>query len=125
MYTIGEIAKKTGLPISTLRYYDKQGLFPELQRVSGARRFGEKELAALRIIECLKRSGLGIAEIRQYMEWCVEGPSTYAMRKELFEKQKKAVEAELVHMNEVLELLNYKCSLYEKLMSEEASHEFS
>ena len=58
MYTIGKVAEMFNLSISALRYYDKEGLFPELERSSGIRRFGERELEALRLIECLKRSGL-------------------------------------------------------------------
>ena len=58
MYTIGQVSEMFDLPISTLRYYDKEGLFPTMQRDSCIRKFGEKELEALRIIECLKKSGL-------------------------------------------------------------------
>ena len=65
-----------GLPISTLRYYDKQGLFPNMERVSGIRKFGDTEIEALRVIECLKKAGMEIKDIRQFMDWCVEGPST-------------------------------------------------
>ena len=54
MYTIGQVSEMFDLPISTLRYYDKEGLFPTIQRDSGIRKFGEKELEALRVIECLK-----------------------------------------------------------------------
>lgn len=60
MYTIGQVSEQFDLPVSTLRYYDKEGLFPALTRTSGIRRFGEQELEALRVIECLKRSGLEI-----------------------------------------------------------------
>ena len=63
MYTIGQVSEMSGLPISTLRYYDKEGLFPVMERKNGIRRFGEAELEALRVIECLKRSGLGIKDI--------------------------------------------------------------
>ena len=72
MYTIGQVSERFDLPVSTLRYYDKEGLFPNLTRTSGARRFGEQELETLRVIECLKRSGLEIREIRQFMEWCAQ-----------------------------------------------------
>lgn len=64
MYTIGQVAEMFGLPISTLRYYDKQGLFPQLIRESGIRKFSENEIEALRIIECLKKSGLEIKDIK-------------------------------------------------------------
>ena len=55
MYSIGQVAEMFGLPISTLRYYDKQGLFPNMERASGIRKFGDTEIEALRVIECLKR----------------------------------------------------------------------
>lgn len=51
MYSIGQVSEMFGLPISTLRYYDKQGLFPRMERKSGIRKFGENELEALRVIE--------------------------------------------------------------------------
>ena len=82
MYTIGQVSKKFGLPISTLRYYDKEGLFPNMQRISGIRKFDEKEIEALRIIECLKKSGMEIKDIKLFMELCVQGSETYLQRKE-------------------------------------------
>ena len=62
MYTIGQVSEMFKLPISTLRYYDKEGLFPGMERQSGIRKFSERELEALRVIECLKKSGLEIKE---------------------------------------------------------------
>ena len=93
MYTIGQVAEMFGLPVSTLRYYDKQGLFPGLERASGIRRFGDTELEALRVIECLKKTGMEIKDIRLFMEWCAEGPSTYPKRKAMFEERKTHMES--------------------------------
>lgn len=114
MYTIGQISEMFGIPISTLRYYDKEGLFPNMQRVSGIRKFNEGEIEALRVIECLKKSGLEIKDIKQFMMWCAEGSSTYAKRRELFVRQKEMVEKEIQRMNTVLDMLNYKCWYYEQ-----------
>lgn len=112
-YTIGQISKMCGLPISTLRYYDNQGLFPHMERESGVRRFSERELETIRMIECLKRSGLELKDIKKYMDWCVEGPSTYQKRKALFDDRKAIVEAEIAHMERVLSMLKFKCWYYE------------
>lgn len=112
MYTIGQVAEMFGLPISTLRYYDKQGLFPRMQRVSGIRRFSEIEIEALRVIECLKKAGMEIKDIRQFMDWCVEGAATYPKRKALLEEQKAHVEAEIERMKRTLDMLKYKCWYY-------------
>ncbi len=113
MYTIGQVSKMFSLPISTLRYYDQKGLFPRMARVSGARRFSDTEIEALRIIECLKKAGMEIRDIRQFMNWCMEGPETYPQRRTMFEAQKARVEAEIQRMNQTLDMLKYKCWYYD------------
>lgn len=115
MYTIGQVSEMFGLPASTLRYYDKQGLFPALERTSGIRQFGDTELEALRVIECLKKAGMEIKDIRLFMEWCAEGPSTYPKRKAMFEERKAHMELEIANMNRTLDMLKYKCWFYGQL----------
>lgn len=107
-----------GLPVSTLRYYDKQGLFPGMERSSGVRRFSEAELEKLRVIQCLKETGMEIREIRQFMEWCAEGPSTFPQRRALFESRKAHMEEELRRMNRTLDMLKFKCWYYEQAMQD-------
>ncbi len=118
MYTIGQVSEMFGLPVSTLRYYDKEGFFPKMERVSGIRRFSDTEIETLRLIECLKRSGLDIKSIRQFIDWCAQGSSTYEQRLELFRNQKKNVEKEIEHLNKVLDMLKFKCWYYEQALQE-------
>ena len=118
MYTIGQVSQMFNMPISTLRYYDKEGLFPNMQRVGGIRKFDEKEINALRMIECLKKSGLEIKDIKQFMEWCSMGSSTYPQRQQLFIKQKAAVEQEISRMEKVLDMLRFKCWYYEQAIKD-------
>ena len=118
MFTIGQVAEMFGLPVSTLRYYDKQGLFPGLERASGIRRFGDAELEALRVIECLKKTGMEIKDIRLFMEWCAEGPSTYPKRKAMFEERKAHMESEIANMNRALDMLKFKCWYYEQAIKD-------
>ena len=65
MYTIGQVSTMFDLPVSTLRYYDKEGFFPNLERKGNIRYFSDNELEALRIIECLKKSGLEIKDMKK------------------------------------------------------------
>ena len=118
MYTIDQVAKLVHLPISTIRYYDKEGLFPTLERTSGIRKFSEKELEALRMIECLKKSGLKIKEIKLFMEWCAQGSSTYEKRLELFLHQRKAVEEKIEKLEKVLDMIQFKCWYYEQALAD-------
>ena len=98
MYTIGQVSEMFDIPVSTLRYYDKEGLFPNLERAGNIRRFGEGELELLRVIECLKKTGLEIKDIKRFVDMVQEGPSTYAERRQLFETRKARTEQEIARL---------------------------
>ena len=118
MYTIGQVSQMFNIPISTLRYYDKEGFFPNLKRSSGIRRFGEQDIEALKVIECLKESGLELKDVKQFIKWATKGSSTYKNRKELFEKRKIAVEQEIRNLQKTLNILEYKCWYYDKAIKD-------
>lgn len=118
MYTIGQVAQMFDLPVSTLRYYDKEGLFPDLERRGNIRKFSEREVEALRVIECLKKSGLEIKDIKKFMQWVSEGSASYGKRKALFEQRRAVVEEEIKAMERTLAMLKFKCWYYEKAMAD-------
>ena len=118
MYTIGQVSEMFSIPVSTLRYYDKQGFFPHMERTSGIRKFGESEIEALKLVECLKRSGLEIREIKQFMEWVAEGPSTYRQRKELIEQTRQRVEEQMRGLEASLAMLKFKTWYYEQAIAD-------
>ena len=113
MYSIGQVSEMFDIPVSTLRYYDKEGLFPDLERSSGIRRFGEQELELLRVIDCLKKTGLEIKDIKRFVDMVQEGPSTYGERRELFEARKVQAEQEIERMQKALAMVKFKCWYYE------------
>ena len=118
MYTIGQVSEMFDLPVSTLRYYDKEGLFPTMERKNGIRKFSEVEIEALRVIECLKESGLEIKDIKRFMQWCTEGASTYPQRKELFERRREAVLDEIAQLQKTLAMLEFKCWYYDTAIAD-------
>ena len=74
VYTIGEMAKMLGVPASTLRYYDREGLLPLVARSSGGiRQFRESDIEWLRVIGCMKKAGMSIKDIRQELKQQPEG----------------------------------------------------
>lgn len=80
-YSVGEMAKKLNVEPSTLRYYDKEGLLPFVERSSGGiRMFQDSDFEWLSIIECLKKTGMPIKEIKHFIDWCIEGDSTIDQR---------------------------------------------
>lgn len=118
-YTIGEAAKKLNVAPSTLRYYDKEGLLPFVERSNGGIRvFKDSDFNWLSLIECLKKSGLSIKEIKHYMELVFKGDETIDERYEMFRNQRKKVLARMSELQKTLDTLNYKCWYYEKAKEE-------
>ena len=113
-YTVGEMAKKMGVAPSTLRYYDKEGLLPFVERSGGGiRMFKDADFQWLSIIECLKKAGLPIKEIKTFMDWCMEGDNTIDKRLALMQEQRDIVKKQIAQMQDTLAILAYKCWYYE------------
>lgn len=92
IYTVGEMAQKLGVPASTLRYYDKEGLLPFVERSSGGiRMFRENDFEWLQVIRCMKKAGMSIKDIRQYIELSMQGDDTIDTRLEMFRHQREVL----------------------------------
>lgn len=114
VYTIGEVAKIMNLNPSTLRYYDKEGLLPFVERSDGGIRvFKEQDFRWLYIVECLKKSGLSIKDIKNYIDLSFKGDETIIERLELFQNQRKKVLEQMEELQNILDTLDYKCWYYE------------
>ncbi|MCT1905327.1 MerR family transcriptional regulator [Oceanobacillus sojae] len=112
-YSISEAAKKLNLTVYTLRYYDKEGLMPFVERTaSGTRVFKESDIQTLNVIECLKDTGMPIKEIKTFIDWISEGDSTLQQRYDMFIEREAAVEAQLEKMKKTMEVIKHKCWYY-------------
>ena len=113
-YTIKQAAEIMNVTPTTLRYYDKQGLLPFIERKdSGYRIFSDTDMAMLRVIECLKKSGMSIKDIRQFSEWVQMGDNSLKERYEMFLERKHIVEEQMAELQETLDFINHKCWYYE------------
>lgn len=114
LYTVGEMAKVLGVQPSTLRYYDKEGLLPFVERTEGGiRMFTDKDYTTLKVIGCLKKSGLSIKEIKSFIEMAGKGDETIEERLALFKSRRDMLEQQMNELQDTLALLNYKCWYYE------------
>ena len=112
-YLISEVAKMMNLTVHTLRYYDKEGLLPFVERTpSGTRLFKESDLGALKIIECLKSTGMPIKDIKNFIDWCSEGDSTLQQRYDMFMERKAVVEAQMEELKNTMDVIEHKCWYY-------------
>lgn len=115
-YTIKEAAKRTGLSISALRYYDKEGLIPQLERSeSGIRLYGKHDMDWLNLICCLKNSGMSIEKIREFMHACSGGIATAEERRILLEEHKANILQQMKVLENSLDIVNFKLQHYKEM----------
>ena len=108
-YTVGEMAKILHVAPSTLRYYDKEGLLPFVERSSGGiRLFKDSDFEWLSMIECMKQTGMPIKEIKTFIDLCMAGDSTISERLNLIRRQQKVVHAQMAQLQSTLDMLDYK-----------------
>lgn len=113
-YTISQVAEKMGVTVPTLRYYDKEGLLPFVEKKpNGTRVFKDEDFQWMSIITCMKNSGTPIKDIKRYMDLCEEGDSTLRDRLEIFFERKEAVQKQIDELNQVMETINHKIWYYE------------
>lgn len=108
-YSIGTVAKKMNIPASTLRYYDKNGLLPFVDRnESGQRSFKDNDLNFLEVISCMKKCGMTIKEIRHFIDLCMEGDVTLDARYDLLKKEEQSVTDQINTLQKQRDFLHYK-----------------
>lgn len=113
-YSIGEVSNMTNISISTLRYYDREGLLPNMERSKGGIRvFSKIELDTLRIIECLKMTDMPIKDIKQFLDWCQEGDSTLELRRSMFYERLEIMNRKMEQLQKTIETIKYKCWYYD------------
>lgn len=114
-YTIKEVAEKYNLSVHTLRYYEKEGLLPFIERnKQGNRIFSDQDLEWLNIICCLKNTNMPIAKIKEYVDLCIEGPETICKREDMLLKHKIYIESEIENFNSYLRVVDNKINHYIK-----------
>lgn len=112
-YSIKEVADMMGVTTSTLRYYDQEGLLPNIKREKGIRVFEDKDFKWLRVLNCLKNTNMPIKKIREYVELAKDGDSTLEERYILIKEQKQNILNQIKELQYYLTELEYKEWYYE------------
>ena len=113
-YSMKEVCRMLNLSASTIRYYDKEGLLPFVTRTEGGyRQFSDDDVGLLRIIECLKRTGMPIRDIRQFTVWVQQGDASLRERYEMFLERKRSVQDQMTQLQKTMEIIEYKCRYYQ------------
>ncbi len=113
-YTIKEVSEMFHIPTTTLRYYEKEGLLPSVERkASGYRVFSDDDLAMLRVIECLKKANMSLREIRTYTQLAQLGDATLKERYHMILTRRKVVQEQMADLQRAFDFIVYKCTYYE------------
>ena len=112
-YSISEVAKRFGYTADTLRYYEKEELLPHVMRRGGKRVFTATDIHTLGVISCLKKTGMPLVQIAEYIRLCQTGDSTVPARLALFQERRQAIRAELEELQKCADLIDYKVWYYE------------
>lgn len=118
MYTVSETAKMLGTSAATLRYYEREGLLPLVERTPGGiRMFTDQDIPWLRKILFLKQGGMSVKEIRRYVEMVMQGDRTLNDRLQFFREQRKSLQEQIRQLQQTLDIVNYNCWYYETALS--------
>ncbi|WRQ79262.1 MerR family transcriptional regulator [Streptomyces sp. MUM 178J] len=112
-YTISEVAALTGLTAHTLRWYERIGLMPHVDRShTGQRRFSNRDLDWLALVGKLRLTGMPVADMVRYAHLVREGEHTFEARKELLERTRREVIARIAELQDTLAVLDCKIGFY-------------
>ena len=113
-----QACERTGLPYETLKFYCNQGLVPNVKRDSQNRRvFSDKDIAWINSLSCLKNCNMGIAEMKEYLQLCLQGQGTIPERKVILEHKRRELEQELQRIQDSIAYIDWKQGFYDDVLS--------
>lgn len=122
---IKEVSQVTGLSADTIRYYERIGLVPKIERKSsGVRDFSENDVAILEFIRCFRGAGMSIERLIEYMGLVQAGDNTVKARIVLLKEEQEELRSRLVEIQKALERLDYKIENYQTILKGKESKLF-
>jgi DNA-binding transcriptional MerR regulator len=112
---IAEVSEQYGLTSDTLRYYERIGLIPAVNRnESGIRDYNELDLRRVEFIKCMRSAGLPVEVLIEYVGLVQQGDETIDARKEILREQRELLAARMSEMQRTMDILDHKIEVYEK-----------
>lgn len=112
---IAEVSERYGISIDALRYYERVGLLPPVNRSeSGIRDYNEIDLKRVEFIRCMRNAGLPVDVLVEYVALVQQGDATIEDRKAILMEQRALLAARIAEMQKTLELLDHKIKVYEE-----------
>ena len=117
-YSMKQVCEKTDLTYDTLKFYCNEGLIPNVKRdKNNYRIFDDKNIAWINSLSCLKKCGMSIVEMKEYLNLCLEGESSIIKRKEILNIKLKKLENKKQEIQDSIDYINWKQSFYDDILS--------
>ena len=118
MYTMMQVCRETDMTYQALKYYCNEGLIPNVKRDRNNRRvFDEKDVKWIKDHVCLKKCGMSIQEMKEYLDLCLQGVDTIPQRKKMLEKKQKALRASIRELEDSVAYIDCKQEFYDDVLS--------
>lgn len=118
MYTMMQVCRETDMTYQTLKFYCNEGLVPNVKRDKNNRRvFDERDVKWIKDLVCLKKCGMSIREMKEYLELCLQGESSIPQRKEMLVKKQEALRASIKELEDSVAYIDWKQNFYDDVLS--------
>ena len=118
MYTMMQVCRELDMTYQTLKFYCNEGLVPGVKRDNNNRRiFDEKDVKWIKDLTCLKKCGMSIQEMKEYLELCLQGESSIIPRKKMLAKKQDALRISLKELEDSIAYIDWKQNFYDDILS--------
>ena len=118
MYTMMQVCRETDMTYQALKYYCNEGLVPNVKRDANNRRvFDERDLKWIKDLVCLKKCGMSIQEMKEYLELCMQGQKTIPQRKEMLARKQEALQSSIRELEDSISYIDWKQNFYDEVLS--------
>ena len=124
IYTMMQACQETGMTYQALKFYCNEGLIPNVKRDKNNRRiFDERDVAWINSLTCLKKCGMSIQEMKDYLALCLQGEATIPQRKQLLARKQEALRASMQELQDSIAYIDWKQNYYDEVLSGERRYE--
>lgn len=124
LYTMTQVCKETGMTYQALKFYCNEGLIPHVKRDKNNRRvFDERDVAWIQSLTCLKKCGMSIQEMKEYLELCLQGEATIPQRKEMLARKQEALRETVQELQNSIAYIDWKQNFYDEVLSGKRPYE--
>ena len=118
MYTMMQACRETDMTYQALKFYCNEGLVPNVKRDKNNRRvFDERDVKWIKDLVCLKKCGMSIQEMKEYLDLCLQGQATIPQRKEMLTKKQEALRRSIQELEDSVAYIDWKQNFYDEVLA--------